>query len=347
MLILLGVEESVMDERAKKVKKGILAGIVILSGILFCLSLILKMNLGENGTSLWGWIANAAICLIIALIVFFIVRRVDQLYGILADLWHSRKLILQLAKNDFKTRYAGSFMGIFWAFVQPVVIILIYWFVFEKGLRAGGQVVGNVNVPFVLFLISGMVPWFFFSDAWMNGTNSLTSYSYLVKKVVFKISILPIVKIISSIFVHFFFIGLAVVTFAINGFYPDLYTLQIFYYSFAMFVLVLGLSYISASLVVFIRDLSEIISILLQVLIWVTPIMWNIETAISSESIKQLFKLNPMYYIVNGYRSALIYKTWFWETPRLTAWFWFTALTLLGAGLLVFRRLKKHFADVL
>lgn len=270
-----------------------------------------------------------------------------RLVGMLRDLWHNRKLILQLAKNDFKTRYAGSFMGVFWAFVQPVVIILIYWFVFEKGLRAGSQVVGNVNVPFVLFLISGLVPWFYFSDAWSNGTNSLISYSYLVKKVVFNISILPIVKIVSSIFVHFFFVSLAILIFWLYGFTPDLYTLQIIYYSFAMFVLVLGLSYITASLVVFFRDLAEIINILLQVLIWATPIMWNIETAISSESVKMLFKINPIYYIVSGYRSTLIYKTWFWESPRMTIAFWVTTLVILGAGLLIFRRLKRHFADVL
>ncbi len=264
-----------------------------------------------------------------------------------AELWHNRKLIMQLAKNDFKTRYAGSFMGIFWAFVQPVVIVLIYWFVFEKGLRAGRQVMGNTDVPFVLFLISGLVPWFFFSDAWSNGTNSLTSYSYLVKKVVFKISILPIVKVVSAIFVHFFFIALAIIIFWLYGFTPDLYTLQIVYYSFATFVLALGLSYISASLVVFIRDLSEVINIFLQVLIWATPIMWNIETAISSDRIKLLFKLNPMYYIVNGYRCALVYKTWFWEDPGMMALFWATALLVFGAGLLIFRRLKPHFADVL
>ncbi len=272
---------------------------------------------------------------------------IKKIYGMLADLWHSRKLILQLAKNDFKTRYAGSFLGVFWAFVQPVVIVLIYWFVFDRGLRAGSQVVGNVNIPFVLFLISGLVPWFYFSDAWSSGTGSLTGYSFLVKKVVFKISILPIVKIVSSIFVHFFFVGLAVVIFWLYGFAPDLYTLQIVYYSFAMFVLVLGLSYITASLVVFIRDLSEVISILLQILIWATPIMWNIETAISSDTVKLLFKVNPMYYIVNGYRSALVYKTWFWESPGSTVWFWFVTIAILGAGMLIFRRLKKHFADVL
>lgn len=335
-----------MDKQ--KVKKCVLACVIILSGILLCIGLLFNLNIVKDDTSPWKWIVNGIVCLLTGIITSLIVRRSDQIYGILADLWHSRKLILQLAKNDFKTRYAGSFLGIFWAFVQPVVIILIYWFVFEKGLRAGRQVMGSVDVPFVLFLISGLVPWFYFSDAWSNGTNSLTSYNYLVKKVVFKISILPIVKVISSIFVHLFFVCLAIVIFWIYGFAPDLYTLQVIYYSFATFVLVLGLSYITASLVVFIRDLSEVINILLQILIWATPIMWNIETALSSESfVKLIFKLNPLYYVVNGYRSALVYKTWFWESPGMSVYFWFAALIILGTGLLMFRRLKKHFADVL
>ena len=238
-------------------------------------------------------------------------------------------------------------MGVFWAFVQPVITVLVYWFVFEKGLRAGRQAMGGVEVPFVLFLISGLVPWFFFSDAWPNGTSSLISYSYLVKKVLFKISILPIVKVMASIYVHLFFVCIALVIFWAYGFTPDLYSLQIIYYSFGTFVLVLGLSYITASIVVFFRDLSEIISILLQILIWVTPIMWNVETSLSDGILKTILKLNPMYYIVSGYRNALINKHWFWETPKLTLYFWLVALFILGLGMLVFKRLKKHFADVL
>lgn len=265
----------------------------------------------------------------------------------LADLWQSRKLIMILSVNDFKTRYAGSVMGIFWAFVQPVITILVYWFVFEKGLRAGTQAMGSQQVPFVLFLISGMVPWFFFSDAWPNGTSSLVSYSYLVKKVVFKISILPIVKVIASIYVHVFFVAVALIMFWLYGFPPDLYSLQVVYFSFAMFVFVLGLSYLSASLEVFFRDLSQIIGILMQILVWATPIMWNIDTSLSDGLLKTVLKLNPMYYIVCGYRNALINKVWFWETPRRTLYFWAVAFAVLCFGITVFTRLKKHFADVL
>ena len=272
---------------------------------------------------------------------------IKALFSVFPDLWRSRQLIARLSVNDFKTRYAGSMLGIFWAFVQPVITVLIYWFVFEKGLRAGRQAMGGTEVPFVLFLISGLVPWLFFSDAWSNGTSSLISYSYLVKKVVFRISVLPVVKVMASIYVHAFFALLAVVIFWAYGFAPDLYTLQIVYYSFAAFVLSLGLSYITASIVVFFRDLKEIIGILIQILIWVTPIMWNIDTSLSDGAVKTILKLNPMYYVVCGYRDALIFKRWPWESPMLTVYFWLVALFILCMGMLVFKNLKNHFADVL
>ncbi len=275
------------------------------------------------------------------------IQKLKVIFNMFADLWRSRELIVRLSFNDFRTRYAGSLMGIFWAFIQPVITVLVYWFVFEKGLRAGSQAMGGVQVPFVLFLVSGLVPWFYFSDAWTNGTSSLMSYSYLVKKVVFKISILPIIKVIASIYVHLFFVFITFIIFWAYGYAPDLYSLQIIYYSFATFILALGLSYVTASIVGFFRDLTEIINILLQILIWVTPVMWNIETTLADGKLKTILKLNPMFYIVNGYRNALINKHWFWETPRQMVYFWVVALFILGLGMLVFKRLKPHFADVL
>ena len=114
------------------------------------------------------------------------------------EVFQDRQLIFSLAKNDFKTKFAGSYLGIVWAFVQPIVTVLVYWFVFQVGLRAGDM----GQVPFVLYLIAGIIPWFYFQDALSSGTNALIEYSYLVKKVVFKISILPMVKLLSALFVQ-------------------------------------------------------------------------------------------------------------------------------------------------
>ena len=264
------------------------------------------------------------------------------------EAWNNRKLILKLAKNDFKTRYAGSYLGIVWAFVQPIITIVVYWFVFEYGLSAGAQLSrSGIEIPFVLWLSAGLIPWFFFSEALSSATNALVEYNYLVKKVVFKIEILPIVKVISSLFVHAFFVAFILILYACYGHFPDGYTLQVIYYSFCMVMLVLAISYTTCAVVVFFRDLSHIIGIILQVGVWATPIMWNFNI-IRNPVLQFIFKLNPMFYIVQGYREALIEKTFFWESATgLTIYFWGLTLILFVIGRAMFKKLKPHFADVL
>ena len=260
-----------------------------------------------------------------------------------AELYQNRKLVLSLAKNDFKTKYAGSYLGIVWAFIQPIVTILVYWFVFSVGLKAGTV----SDYPFVLYLVSGIVPWFFFQDALDGGTNALIEYNYLVKKVVFKISILPIVKIISALFVHVFFVVFALILCACYGYTPSLYTLQIIYYSICTFLLVLGLVYATSAIVIFFRDLTQIISIFLQVGVWLTPIMWDINMLSSHPWLIKLFKLNPMYYVVTGYRDSMLGHVGIWNHASWTIYFWVVTILLFGLGSVIFKRLKPHFADVL
>ena len=266
-----------------------------------------------------------------------------KLMNYIKEIISNRKLIANLSFNDFKTKYAGSFLGIVWAFIQPLITIFVYWFAFQVGLRS--QDVGNF--PFALWFMAGLIPWFFFSDGLNGGTNALIDYSYLVKKVVFNIDILPLVKVISAVFVHLFFIVFLLIMYALYGYYPDLYSLQILYYSLCLFLLVLGLSYITAPLVVFFRDLGQIVNIILQVGVWMTPILWNIDTMQVSDKIKKLLKLNPVYYIVQGYRDALINKAGFWEHPWLTLYFWLFTLLAFFIGTRLFKKLRLHFADVL
>ena len=274
-----------------------------------------------------------------ALAIFINKRRVVK--GVVQEVYQNKELIWNLSKNDFKTKYAGSYLGITWAFVQPVVTVLVYWFVFQVGFRSGS--VGDF--PFVLWLVSGIVPWFFFSDALTNATNSMLEYSYLVKKVVFKISILPVVKIISALFVHIFFIGFTILLFSLYGYMPSLYMLQVIYYTFCMFILVLGISYATCSIVIFFKDLGQVINIFLQVGMWMTPIMWNYEMV--GPQYQWILKLNPMYYIVQGYRDSFIEEIGFWHRFNQGIYFWIIAIGLFGVGTIIFKRLKVHFADVL
>ena len=136
--------------------------------------------------------------------------------------------------------------------------------------------------------------------------------------------------------------------FICNGRFPDWYYLQILYYSACVFFLVLGLCYATSAIAVLFRDLTQIIGIGLQVGVWLTPIMWVSESMIGTNSLLyKILQLNPVFYIVSGYRDAFIIKRWFIERPVWTLYFWVFAICCFLFGNWIFKRLRVHFADVL
>ncbi len=286
----------------------------------------------------------AIVIIAVAEIAFILLY--DKITVLPWELWMNRHLIWKLAKNDFKKRYAGSYLGAVWAMIQPVVTVIMYYIVFDVIMGAGDQVGARAtSIPYVLFLTAGLVPWFYFTEALNNGTQALIEYSYLVKKVVFKISILPIIKVIAATFIHAFFVIIMLVIAAIYGFFPTIYTIQIVYYSACTFIFVLALCYSTCAIMVFFKDIAQIINILLQIGMWATPILWNV--AAFDTKVQMYIKINPLVYIVEGYRSSICEKQWFFEDFYSTMYFWIFTVVLFGIGCLIFKRLKPHFADVL
>jgi lipopolysaccharide transport system permease protein len=260
----------------------------------------------------------------------------------LRELLRNRHIIIELTKNDFRQKYLGSYLGILWAFVHPAIYILIVWFVFQVGFKS--QPIDNF--PFVLWMLAGIIPWFFFSECLATATGSIQENAFLVKKVVFSMGMLPLVKILSAMIIHFFFIAVIFAMFAIYGYLPSLYNLQVFYYLFCTIMLLLGLSWLTSSLTLFLRDTGQIVNMILQFAFWMTPIFWS--PKFLTRGTMNLVKLNPVYYIVEGYRESFIYKTWFWEKHYLlTLYFWCFTLFFFFLGAAVFRKLRPHFADVI
>lgn len=266
-----------------------------------------------------------------------------ELMWFFRDTYRSRALIFKLAKNDFKTRYAGSYLGMVWAFVQPIATIAVFWFVFDVMDFRDAPV---EEIPFLLYLSCGIIPWFFFSEAWNSATSCLYEYSYLVKKVKFRVSVLPIIKIISALFVHLVFIGILFIMCSLYGYWPHIVNIQVLYYLFCMICLVFSLSLLTTSISAFFKDTSPILSIILQFGLWLTPIFWNPNTDLSPQ-LAYILKLNPMYYIVAGYRDTFIEHVWFWHRYVQTPYFWCFTLAVFVIGALLFRKLRPHFPDVL
>lgn len=289
-----------------------LAGIIV--GILFIISFFILIKLYPLGRSLWNIVRN---------------------------IYFDKKIIWKLSQNDFKKKYAGASFGIVWAFIQPLVTIFVFWFVFQIGFRNPPV----SNVPFSLWLTSGFIPWFFFQDAWTSATYALEEYNYLVKKIAFKMEYLPLIKILSSFFVHVAFIIFLIMFALLYGYEPTLYLLQLPYYVFCMLMLVVSLGFLTSAVNAFFKDMGQLIGILLQFGMWLTPIMWDYHSL--PFELKILFKLNPMFYIVEGYRDCFIYHRTILEHIDTTIIFWTILIILTKISLNLFKNLKPHFADVL
>lgn len=331
-----------MDQNRRK--KQVVLGIVWAVAIILAAALLLHNNVLEDPDT--ARLKKISGCLLLGAGVFLFTLFQDRVLALPVELYQNRRLIWRLSRNDFKKRYAGSYLGTIWAMVPPIVTVAMYWVVFDRIFGSGPQVTyTGGEVPYVLFLTAGLVPWFFFSDAVMGGMTSLMEYNYLVKKVVFKVSILPIIKVTAAMFVHIGFSVVLVLIAAFYGYTPTVYTLQLFYYTFCEYVFILGLSYATCAIVLFFRDLQNLVSIMMQVGMWATPILWNINTL--REKYKPFIKLNPMTYIVEGYRSAVYEQQWFWEHFYSSTYFWIVTALLFVVSALIFKKLKPMFADVM
>lgn len=266
--------------------------------------------------------------------------------GVIGTCINNRTLIMRLAKNDFKNRFAGSYLGAVWAFVQPVVTVFMYYIVFDKIFQSRSEAMaGEMPIPYVLFLTAGLVPWFFFNEGIMNGVLALIQYNYLVKKVVFNIDVLPVIKVVAAGFIHLFFILVLLIVGCIYRYFPGLYTLQLVYYCFCLFTLILAFSYLNAAVVVFFKDLQQILAIGLQIGMWATPVLWNIGKLPAVW--QTILRINPMCYIIEGYRDSVCGSGYFFDKPWYTLYFWCFTLVFMWIGRKVFLKLKVHFADVL
>lgn len=276
------------------------------------------------------------------LFLFIIIYRnyqiiIDMVFGV----YQARKQIKSLAVSDFKSRFSGSYLGTFWGVIQPIMTILLFWFVFQVGFKSRPM----SNAPFVCWLVAGMIPWNFFSDAWLSGNGAFIGYSYIVKKVVFNIDILPIVKIIASSIMNIIYNLIIIGVYALYGRIPIIHIIDMVYFSFCLMAFALGLSMITSALNVFIRDIGQFLNIVMQFLMWLTPIMWDYHMLTGKWS--WFYKLNPLFYVINGYRDALIDKKWFFTNYYGMILFWTVTVLVNIIGIKLIRKLKPHFADVL
>jgi len=262
------------------------------------------------------------------------------LAGFVRQAWSFRNMVYAMALRDFESRYIGTLGGAIWAVIQPLATITIFYFVFAIGFR----VQSPLDTPFILWFVCGLMPWFLFNDTLTAISASVTENAHLVKKTVFPTEVLALVKVVSAIIPHLIFLLIVVVMLFFFNVPFRIERLLLVYYFICIVVLLLGIGWLLSALQPFYRDIGQALAIFLNIWFWATPIVWPEQNI--PESFRWMFAYNPMYYIVTGYRDALIFPHVVWPNVAQTIFFWSFASASILVGTFVFDRLKLEFADV-
>ena len=265
------------------------------------------------------------------------------LFEIIRDHLRYRKQILKLAKSDLIKTYKGAALGWSWAVLRPSITIAIYYFAFAVGLRIN-RPVGEYS--FFLYLIAGMLPWFYISSMFTGGAGIIRKYSYLVTKVRFPVSVIPTFFSMSQMVTHLGVAILVAAVFMFSGKMPDIYWLQMPFYALLMFIFFTTWALFAGMVSVVSKDFQQIVQSFVLMLFWLSGIFYDV-SGIKNAAVRRIMMLNPVTIIVNGYRDALVNKIWFWE--RLT---WLRNYAIIYAVMLllaiwVYKKLLKSIPDML
>jgi len=258
----------------------------------------------------------------------------------LAQLFRYRGLIQSLVARELKARYRGSVLGFFWSFVNPLLLLSIYTFVFTHILRATDP----KTVPYSIFMFSGLLPWTWFSASLLEGSNSIIAGGNLIKKVLFPAEVLPIVSVLANM-VHFFLGLLILAGFMIyKQHFPDFADLAWFpVVVFIQLIFTIGLVLMLSALTVHFRDLKDLLANLLTFWFFATPIIYSYLMP-DVQRLYWLFRLNPFYHLAVSYQEILFFNGPFGHRTWLLA-FGGVAVVVFLLGYWIFDRLRDSFAE--
>ncbi len=257
-------------------------------------------------------------------------------------LWKNKSLAWRLGRNDFRNRFASTSLGTIWGFLQQFIFMITYVIVFQYILKTGSA----GEYPYVVWFLPGMSMWLSMNDMIMSASNSIRTYSYLVKKVVFPVDIIPIISIIASSFISMFLFIISIIIASFMGFVPNV--LLLIYMIFAMYCFVIAFTRFTSAVATLVPDFSQLLGIVMQLIFWFTPIVWNMTMLENHPKIQTLFKCSPFNYLVTGFRQVFIGENIITEHNGIfTIIFWIITLIIFIWGNYIFKKSKKDFADVL
>lgn len=268
----------------------------------------------------------------------------------LKELFKYRQLIVTLVTRELKARYRGTVFGFFWSLLNPLLLLMVYFVVFAVILRGSSGRIKDINlvgVNYAIFLFTGLLPWLWFSSSILESANVLSVHGNLIKKIQFPLEVLPIMVVLTNM-VHFI-LGLPILILIIVLFGQGI-GLSYWVLFFPVVVLVqlvftLGLSLLVSALTVHFRDLKDILSNLLTLWFFATPIIYSLQNADlpKHKALVWLWNLNPMTHIIEAYHYTFVFCSLpHWEKLSITL---IVGLLFFYLGYMIFDKLRDTFVE--
>ena len=258
-------------------------------------------------------------------------------------------LIRRLSAFEIKSRNKSNYLGVAWEVINPSIQILIYWFVFGTiSKRADVTIIEGKNVSYIAWLIVGFILWNFFYQATIQGSKSIYSRLGMLSKMNFPMSIVPNFTIFSQFYVHLGMVAISIILLNALGYFVNIYYLQLIYFIFASLCFTFSIALITSTLSTIIRDIHMFINATLRMFLYLTPVLWPISSFIGNKLLIIIIKINPLYYLIEGYRAGFFGTEWYFITNwEYTLYFWAVTIFFFIVGSVLHVKFRRHFIDYL
>ena len=260
-----------------------------------------------------------------------------------ADHWAMRKQIYSLAVFDLVKRTRGTALSWLWLIIKPAMYVLCFWFALEVGLR---QTSGNPDVPFILWLCAGYVPWYFISGMIQGGSNVLRRYQYLVTKVRFPLSCISAIYALSSMLVDLMLFAILFLIYFLCGGPLDVHLLQVPFLIALMFVFWEMVSIMFSQISAMSKDFSNLIGALSTPFFWISGVIFDM-SRVNVPAVQVAFNFNPITFFVTAFRDVFVDRCWVWEDQGAFLTFFVIFAMTLVVMLAVYKRLSREVPDVI
>lgn len=261
---------------------------------------------------------------------------------VLKEQMNSFYLIMRLSLYEMRSDNKNNYLGILWEIINPMIQIAVYWFVFGYGIRGGHKPLG-----FIPWLFAGMTIWFFINPAVLQGSKSIYTRIRMVAKMNFPMSAIPSYVIFSKFYQHLMLLVVIMIILQFLGHPVSIYYAELPYYMFSVLVFTFALSLITSTLSTIVRDVQMIVQAVMRMMIYLTPVLWDPSNL--GPKVQTIMKLNPFYYVIEGYRSALLGNTgWYFISHwHYTVYFWVVTIIMLMIGSTLHLKFRSRFVDFL